>query len=234
MSRISLKEKKTYGLLNSMLDSVLRGAGIAGGVLSVLKNMSLEIYERSGKKRPEYADAAYKELDISPPIDIKVSKLRQAANNYEYNKDLIESKGFAIDNPAWLSLGYVLSSTLNIPLDRLILKMNNVKFALDSDEETWKRIAAVLGWPEWQLRSAAEQESFKALRKHSKKIHKSLSKWEVIDGDEIEGLKKAEQVDILTKIGLSSDEIKDLKYEEDRVNKILEEYEKDKKRVTKT
>ena len=63
--------------------------------------------------------------------------------------------------------------------------------------------------------------------------NKSLGKWEVIDGDEIESLSKNDQVDILTKIGLSSDEIKDLKYEEDRVNRILTEYDKDNKKVTK-
>jgi hypothetical protein len=227
------KKEKMYNVANGMLDSILRGTGIAGGIVSVIKNLGLEVWDRSGRKRPEYADAAYRELDVSPPIDIKVSKLRQAANNYEYNKDLIESKGFAIDNPAWLSLGYVLSSTLNVPLDRLILKMNNVRFALDSDEETWKRVAAFLGWPEWQLRSAKEQEDYKQLRKQEKKEHKNLKKWEVIDGDEIKALKKDQQVNILTEIGLSADEIKDLKYEEDRVNRILEEYEKDEKRVTK-
>ena len=227
------KKEKMYSVANGMLDSILRGTGIAGGVLSVVKNIAMEIYDRSGRKRPEYAMVALRLLDISPPIDVKVSKLRQAANNYEYNKDLIKSKGFAIDNPAWLSMGYVLSSTLNIPLDRLILKMNNVKFALDSDEETWKRIAAALGYPEWQLRSAGELEDYKQLRKQEKKDHKNLQKWEVIDGDEIESLKKDQQVNILTEIGLSKEEIKDLKYEEDRVNRILEEYEKDEKKVTK-
>jgi hypothetical protein len=111
--------------------------------------------------------------------------------------------------------------------------MNNVKFALDSDEETWKRVAAILGWPEWQLRSTKEQEDYKQLRKQEKKEHKSLKMWEVIDGDEIKALKKDQQVNILTDIGLSEDEIKDLKHEEDRVNKILEEYNKDEKKVTK-
>ena len=99
------KKEKMYSVANGMLDSILRGTGIAGGVLSVVKNIAMEIYDRSGRKRPEYAMVALRLLDISPPIDVKVSKLRQAANNYEYNKDLIESKGFAIDNPAWLSMG---------------------------------------------------------------------------------------------------------------------------------
>ncbi len=230
---LSLKEKKTYGVINGMLDSILRGTGIAGGILSVVKNMSLEIYERSGKKRPEYADAAWRLLDLSPPIDIKVSKLKQAGNNYEYNQDLVKTKGFAIDNPAWLSLGLVVAATTNVPLDRLILKMNNVKYALNSDDDAWKRIAAILGYQEWQLRTEAEQEVYLKKRKAEKKEHKSLMKWEVIDGDEIEALSKREQTNILKEIGLSDEEIKGLKYEADRVNKILEEYDKDKKKVTK-
>ena len=77
--------------------------------------------------------------------------------------------------------------------------MNNVKFALDSDEETWKRMAAALGYPEWQLRSAGELEDYKAIKKTREKRHKNLQKWEVIDGDEIESLKKDQQVNILTK-----------------------------------
>ena len=72
-----------------------------------------------------------------------------------------------------------------------------------------------------------------AIKKQEKKDHKNLQKWEVIDGDEIKALKKDQQVNILTDIGLSKEEIKDLKYEEDRVNRILEEYEKDEKRITK-
>jgi hypothetical protein len=195
--------------------------------------MSLEIYERSGRKRPEYSEVAYRLLDISPPIDIKISKLKQAANNYEYNQDLIESKGFAIDNPAWLSLGLVIAATTNVPLDRLILKMNNVKYALDSNDDTWKRVAALLGYQEWQLRTEAEQELYKKSRKAEKAEHKSLKRWEVIDGDEIEALSKRQQNNILQEIGLTDDEIKELKYEADRVNKILEEYDKDQKKVTK-
>jgi len=231
--KMSLKEKKTYGVINGMLDSILRGTGIAGGILSVVKNISLEVYERSGKKRPEYSQAAWRLLDISPPIDIKVSKLKQAGDNYEYNQDLIKTKGFAIDNPAWLSLGYVISATTNIPLDRLILKMNNVKYALNSDDDAWKRIAAILGYQEWQLRTEAEQEVYQKKRKAEKAEHKSLMKWEVIDGDEIEALNKREQTNILKEIGLSDEEIKGLKYEADRVNRILDEYNKDKKKITK-
>ena len=47
------------------------------------------------------------------------------------------------------------------------------------------------------------------------------------------GTGKTAIINILKEIGLSDDEIKELKYEADRVNKILEEYDKDQKKITK-
>ena len=58
--------------------------------------------------------------------------------------------------------------------------MNNVKYALDSNDDTWKRVAALLGYQEWQLRTEAEQELYKESRKAAKAEHKSLKQWEVI------------------------------------------------------
>ena len=98
--------------------------------------------------------------------------------------------------------------------------MNNVKYALSSEDEAWKRVASILGYQEWQLRTEAEQEVYLKGRKAEKAEHKSLMKWEVIDGDEIEALNKREQTNILKEIGLSEEDIKGLKYEADRVNKM--------------
>ena len=39
----------------------------------------------------------------------------------------------------------------NIPLDRLVVKAENMKNAMNSDVETWQRIASVLGWQGWEL-----------------------------------------------------------------------------------
>ena len=63
----------------------------------------------------------------------------------------IKSKGFSLDNPGFLAAGNVISSTTNIPLDRAIKKLNNLKAASDSQVETYKRIALLAGWSEWEL-----------------------------------------------------------------------------------
>ena len=37
----------------------------------------------------------------------------------------------------------------DIPLDRLLLKLDNIEGALNGDNQTWQRIAMLLGWPKW-------------------------------------------------------------------------------------
>ncbi len=147
-------EERYMDTANGMLDSILRGLGIGGQAVSVGKNFLLDIYERSGRSRPEYVDSIYKLLQFSPPISSKISKLRQAAWQFDSKKRRKEmfDKGFSLDNPAYDAFAKVMSATTNIPLDRLLYKMDNIKGALEEDNDTWQRIAMLAGWPEWVLK----------------------------------------------------------------------------------
>ena len=152
------REKKYISIGNGMIDSLLRGLGYGGAAVSVAKNLLLDVYERSKRDRPEYVDAAWKLLDFSPPIDSKVSKLKAAGYMVDkYGDDMI-SKGFAIDNPAYEAASKVVSATTNVPLDRVFNKANNISAAMGEDAETWQRVALMLGWPEWQLKTKGKQE----------------------------------------------------------------------------
>jgi len=152
------KSEKISRIANGMIDSLLRGLGYGGAAVSVTKNLLLDIYERSKRDRPEYVDAAWKLLDFSPPIDSKVSKLKAAGYMVDkYGDDMI-SKGFAIDNPAYEAASKVVSATTNVPLDRVFTKANNISAAMGEDAETWQRVAIMLGWPEWQLKTKGKQE----------------------------------------------------------------------------
>ena len=178
------KNKKYYNVANGMLDSLLRGLGIAGATTSVIKNFLLEIYERSGRKRPEYVDAVYKLLSISPPISSKISKVRQAAYQFDSKKrrEEIFEKGFSIDNPAYEASAKVISAVTNVPIDRLFNKANNIEAALAEDVETWQRVAMLAGWPEWQIMPKdKKQEELprypgRRIKKPSRKIKKSSRK----------------------------------------------------------
>ena len=148
------KQEKYVDVANGMADSILRGLGIAGSAVSVGKNFLLDLYERSGRTRPEYVDSVYKLLQFSPPISSKVSKIRQAAWMFDSKKRRKEifDKGFALDNPAYEAAGKVISATTNLPIDRVYNKVNNIDAALAEDTETWESIAMLLGWPEWQIK----------------------------------------------------------------------------------
>ena len=155
------KEKMYLRTANGMLDSQLRGLGLAGATIAVIKNFLTDIYERSGRKRPEYVDSVYELLRVSPPISSKISKIRQAAYQFDSKKRRQEifDKGFSIDNPAYEAGAKVISATSNIPLDRVYSKVDNISGAMSEDAETWQRIAMLAGWPKWNIMPDKQESS---------------------------------------------------------------------------
>jgi hypothetical protein len=141
------KEAEKYGeIVNGMADSLLRGAGFAGAAVSTVKNMILRIAQGDKAK-----DAAEELLKFSPPISSKIGKFRSAGRTFDWNKKEIKEKGLSLDNPAAIAIGQLVSATTNVPLDRGIRKLTNIKDALDSENEEWMRIANALGWAKWEL-----------------------------------------------------------------------------------
>lgn len=146
------KEKKAIDIANGMADSILRGMGISGAIVSVLKNTAKKLIEQSEKREPKYAENALGELlKISPPISSKASKIKNALRSYEWDKDEMYEKGFALENPAYLAAGNIISASTNIPLDRAVKKVTNVKDAMDEDLQLWQRIALLSGWSDWEI-----------------------------------------------------------------------------------
>ena len=90
-------------------------------------------------------------LNLSPPVGSKARKLYNALQSYKFDADQMAEAGFSLDNPGLLAIGNVLSATANIPLDRAVMIMNNIKEASDSENEAWQRIAMVLGWNTWDV-----------------------------------------------------------------------------------
>ena len=145
--------KKYTGIINGMADSLLRGLGFAGAAVSTVKNVIMKIAEGA-----EAQDAAIELLDISPPISSKIGKVKSAGRTWDWNKKEIYEKGWSLDNPAWLAIGQVVSAATNVPLDRGVRKLTNLKDATDSENEEWQRIANVLGWQKWELEWNKEKQ----------------------------------------------------------------------------
>jgi hypothetical protein len=211
------KEKAYYRTANGMLDSQLRGLGFGGQALSVAKNFLLDIYERSGRKRPEYVDAAWKLMQFSPPIGSKISKLRSAAYAFDSKKrrEEIYSKGFSLDNPAAMAGARVISATTNFPLDRVLQKKDNIEAAMSEETDFTQDLALFGGWPAWQIVDKEKEIVLSYEDRVKSSNYKEVSK-----------LSKSEQVDILKKAGYSDEAIKSLKTERDRVSIIIKSNKK--------
>jgi len=145
-------EDKKIRALNTSLDTILRGGGIAGATVSTLKNMLLKFKSEDEKGwRADHARTLIEAANISPPIGSKLRKLYNSFISYKYNKDEIATLGLHPDNPAILGMANFISATTNIPLDRAVMIANNLRASADSNNATWQRIALMLGWNTWDL-----------------------------------------------------------------------------------
>ena len=170
---------KKINTINNMSDTILRGLGIRGATISTLKNMIIEFGEQNQKDwNSDYAEVMVQALNISPPVGIKARQIYGATQTYKYNKDAINEMGVDIDNPAWLALGQVTAGTTNIPLDRVVKKVNNVRAALDDRNEAWQRIATMLGWNTWNVGIPNRKRDAIKNKKKQKKKSSAVTEYE--------------------------------------------------------
>jgi len=155
-----LKEKtkeKTIDVANGMSNSLLRGMGFYGAAVAAVKDAGLRIYKESQKSQPKYEKASLDVLGIAPPVQSKFRKIASAGRAIQFAKD-DEFRNFSIDNPAMEAGSKVISATTNLPLDRLLIKTQNINDALGQDVEHWQRTAMILGWSDWQLGIEDEED----------------------------------------------------------------------------
>jgi len=179
------KEKRVIRTINSVLDTMLRGSGLRGAYVATVKNAMLEFVaqEKKGYKA-DHARTLIEALNLSAPIGIKARTLYQGAYmNYKYNKDIVEDMGFDIDNPAYDIVGSLLSAGVNIPMDKVINDIRQLKEAADSDNDAWQRVALLLGWSTWNLGMENEkieklkEQKTKEKKEEAKKKRQSKSGW---------------------------------------------------------
>lgn len=157
----SIADKDGFKLINGILDSILRGASIAGHVVSVLKNLGVEAFDRSGRPNPDFEMLVFKASDIMPAIGSKTRRLRSAA--YYFNKaNRGMKKGETLYSPEFFKgLATAASFGFNLPADRVMQKMENVNNAIDMEDEydEYAQIMMMLGWPDYQIGVQPEEKS---------------------------------------------------------------------------
>ena len=162
------QRKSTMRVGNSMIDGFLRGTGVYGAIAATLKNMVLKFIDQ--EKRGGNMDVGrvlVEGLNISPPIGSKARKLYSGLTTYKFNKEeMYEMDKMTIDNPMYQTIGNTVSALTNFPLDRLVNKTNNVKQAMNQNNEAWQRVSLMLGYNTWDLgiKNEAVQESSKRIK----------------------------------------------------------------------
>jgi len=178
------QDDKAVSILNGMSDTVLRGSGVYGALISTIKNAAMEYNKQ--EEREMFADHTYTILaaaSISPPISSKAKKLYGAYRIKKFDKDVIEARGWEITKDGRLNLspnydivGNVVVATTNLPLDRVVEKVGNVSEALDSRNTKIQRLALALGWKEWELNVKNEENEKIKVEAKAKRKEEGIEK----------------------------------------------------------
>ena len=144
------REKQRYfNLVNGMADSVIRGSGVYGALISTSKNLIIEILKEDTKE-----ENVIKALSaISPPINKKVRQAFSISKKFIYQQELKKMKELGLDskNPAILAGAEALSFSINLPADRALKKLNNLRTAFEEETEWWQSVALALGWSPYDV-----------------------------------------------------------------------------------
>ena len=161
-------DSKTLRVINNVVDGLLRGTGVAGGVVATAKN-ALMVLARESEKGWK-GDKAYVLIElanVSPPVGIKARKTYSVLKNYDYNQKVIKEMGYSVNNPALNMAAEGTSVLFNLPADRLLTDVQTLKTASDQDLQTWQNIALALGWNTWNL--GIKNEELEEAREKTKK-----------------------------------------------------------------
>tara|TARA_R100001086_G_scaffold89858_1_gene44119 strand:+ start:12751 stop:23460 length:10710 start_codon:yes stop_codon:yes gene_type:complete len=147
------ESNKQERIINGMIDSVLGGLGFGGNAVVAIKNTVREYLKQKDKKWG--ADHTYTMLQLvgfSPTVGSKLRKIYSGIQTEKFNEDVIKEMSLLdIDNPVYSALANVISGLTNIPLDRLVKKVDNVDAAITEDITMAERLALLLGWNTWDL-----------------------------------------------------------------------------------
>jgi hypothetical protein len=217
------KEEKAYKVLNGMIDSQLKGLGVFGTASVAIKNTLMTLYEEYGKKGSKYENAVEDLLSFSPPLGSKIGKITGGLQSFSWNMGEMKKKGYSLDNPAYLAGAQVVTGLTNVPFDRVMKKINNIRGIVNERSALWQKVALGLGWSTWDV----DLGYYGGFDKEKPLTPKQQLKLEVDTMKK--DTSKSDQVKTLLDFGLTKKQVRELKNENNRVKKILELQKKDKK-----
>tara|TARA_R110000744_G_scaffold225198_1_gene343651 strand:- start:61 stop:1848 length:1788 start_codon:yes stop_codon:yes gene_type:complete len=236
---IAFAEKQKSRHVNTIADSYLRGMGTGGAGLAALKNGIISFMKENDKGyRADYGNTVIEMLNVSPPIGSKARKLYSAGKAVKFNQEEMVDMGLDFDNPAVMAIAKVTSALTNLPTDRVISKINNIRDASMGDFETWQRVAMFMGIGKYSLnleggpgQKAADASSQKIELNKKMEKYGVTTEEEVIKIDkqkEFTKLSKSDQQKILQQLKYDTRSIRNkLKTEKERVKALYTIWEND-------
>jgi hypothetical protein len=168
-----ISEERKIDYLNGALDAIMRGMGIAGGVLSVVKNIALQV------SRGDSYRAQNTILDISPSAKTKYTKAKKIIRAAEKG-NLVD---LAIETPSFL---------YGLPTDRVIKLIDQIGYGTNlygEEYEKYQRVMLLLGWSHWNfydkppkggivnyMKNIGEKSAFDKLSKKDQEMIEKLVK----------------------------------------------------------
>jgi len=202
-------------IINNMVDTILRGSGLPGAIVSTVKNIIREYSKQEDKGF--LADHTYtliQAINLSPPIGSKVRKVYSAIQTSRFERDVIEERGFAPDSPIWQVIGGVVSAAANIPLDNAVNIIDRMTESMDERNQAWQRVAMALGWNTWDV--GAKDEEGEEIKAKAKEIRKQ------------EGIEKAKKTRAKNRLKKEEEQRKE---NERLIKERLEQYERDQLKI---
>jgi hypothetical protein len=175
--------EKAIGVADDVLDTILRGTGFLGGIVSVLKNMYLKYRDEKEKDfKADYAKVVLEGANISPPIGSKLRKVYSGLQQTKFESDLIKERGWGVMQDGRVHLGpmygvsgKLVEATTNVPMDRIVNKIENVSQALNSQNQAWQRIMVGVGFTPYSV-GIEESKGDKEIRAKAKEERKEAGK----------------------------------------------------------
>ena len=143
---------KKVRVINNMTDTILRGSGLPGAVVSTVKNILMTYKKQEDKSwGTDHAYTIIEAINLSPPLGSKIRKMYSSHKTLTYERDVIAERGFNLDSPIYSVIGSMVEGTTNIPMQRAVNILTNTYAALDARHQTWQRVAMAMGWNTWDV-----------------------------------------------------------------------------------
>ena len=220
-------DKRLDKIGKSVWQGILSGSGLPGKGTVVAWNTAMEAKKQydKGYQGADFFPILSQIMSLSPTLGSKVNRLGRNWKSLIMAEHTKKGREFgntfdALDprnpnNKAYISM---IGTVTNIPVDRLVTKMENISDALDANNELWQRAAMLMGTPKYQLQT--KEQNDRDRQQIIDDFYMENTPKATRDIDAIEMLNVKEQKAWLKDMGASNSFIKQLLTQGDRTRAI--------------